>query len=316
MNTSALPTRRRKRRLRFTKTNRQLAVMALPGVIVLFVMSYLPLVGLVLAFKNYVAFDGIWKSPWVGFDNFEFLFRTRAAQHITVNTLLMNSLFIVTTLSASLFIAILLNEIRLTSRYLSRFYQTSLFFPFVISWVIVSFFAFALLDSEGGLINQALAAVGGHPVSFYSEPGYWHTILVITNLWKSVGFFTIIFLAGIVAINPEYLEASLLDGASKAKQVRFVILPLIAPLIVVNFLLMLSRIFYADFGLFFNVPRNQGLLYPATDVIDTYVFRGLITTGDVGMAAAAGLYQAIFGFLLVVSVNWVIRRTAPERALF
>ncbi len=293
-----------------------LLLMALPGLLLLLVLNYLPMAGLVLAFKNFRATDGVFGSAWSGIRNFKYLFQTGAAQQITYNTVLMNGLFIVTTICVSLFVAILLNEIRLTSRYLSRLYQTTLFFPFVMSWVIVSYFVFAILDAERGLANRVLTGVGGHAVNWFAEPQYWYGILVLTNLWKSVGFFTIVFLAGIIAINPEYLEASVLDGASKWKQVRHIILPLIAPLIVVSTLIMISRIFYADFGLFYVVPRNQGLLYPATDVIDTYVFRALTETGNVGMAAAAGLYQAVCGFLLVVGVNWVIRRTAPERALF
>lgn len=304
---------RRRRRLRSSDV--QLLLMALPGVLLLLVLNYVPMAGLVLAFKRYRAYQGVFGSAWVGLKNFKYLFQTHAAQHITYNTILMNALFIITSLIAALIIAVCLNEIRLTSRYLSRLYQTTLFFPFVISWVIVSYFAFGLLDQRG-LINRLLSGVGASPVDWYAQPKYWHLILVLTNLWKSVGFFSIVFLAGIVAINPEYFEAAVLDGASRLNQVRYIILPLLAPLIVVNALLMISRIFYADFGLFYNVPRDQGLLYPATDVIDTYVFRALTATGDVGMAAAAGLYQAVFGFLLVLSMNWVIRRTSPERALF
>jgi putative aldouronate transport system permease protein len=161
-----------------------------------------------------------------------------------------------------------------------------------------------------------LGSVGVDPINWYASPQYWPAILTVVNFWKSVGFFTILYFAGILAIPRDYYEAAAIDGAGRWAQTRAVTLPLIMPLVVVNVLLMLSRIFYADFGLFFNVPRNTPLLYKTTDVIDTYVFRSLTTTGDVGQAAAAGLYQACVGFALVVAANWAVRRLAPDKALF
>lgn len=290
--------------------------MALPALILLLVFNYLPMLGLVIAFKDYRAYQGILGSTWVGMHNFQYLFSTPQALQATVNTLYMNALFIVTTLICSLALALLLNEIRDSSRFLSRIYQTTIFFPYFISYVLISYFVFALLNSDSGLLNRLLGHLGIGPIDWYASPHYWPVILTLVNLWKGAGFWSIVYLAGIIAINPEYYEAARVDGAGKWDQIRSITLPLLMPLIIINVLLSLGRIFYADFGLFFQVTRNSSLLYSTTDVIDTYVYRALTQIGDVGMAAAAGFYQAIVGFTLVVLANWLVRRIDPEKALF
>lgn len=293
-----------------------LLLMMLPGLLVLLVFSYAPMVGLVIAFKNYRAYQGIWGSAWSGLQNFQYLFSTADAWHITYNTLVMNSLFIVTTLAGSLGIALLLNEIRDSGTWLPRFYQSTLFLPYVLSYVLISYFVFALLSSDSGLLDKLLIRLGLHPVDWYSSPQYWPAILTIVNLWKSAGFWSIVYLAGILAISPEYYEAARIDGANKWAQIRYITLPLLMPLIIINVLLSVGRVFYADFGLFYQVTGNNGLLYSTTDVIDTYVYRSLTSIGDVGMAAAAGAYQSVVGFVLVVLANWLVRRIDPEKALF
>ena len=293
-----------------------LLLMMLPGLLVLLVFSYAPMVGLVIAFKNYRAYQGIWGSAWSGLQNFQYLFSTADAWHITYNTLVMNSLFIVTTLAGSLGIALLLNEIRDSGTWLPRFYQSTLFLPYVLSYVLISYFVFALLSSDSGLLDKLLTRIGLHPVDWYSSPQYWPAILTIVNLWKSAGFWSIVYLAGILAISPEYYEAARIDGANKWAQIRYITLPLLMPLIIINVLLSVGRVFYADFGLFYQVTGNNGLLYSTTDVIDTYVYRSLTSIGDVGMAAAAGAYQSVVGFVLVVLANWLVRRIDPEKALF
>lgn len=288
--------------------------MALPGVILLFVFAYLPMVGLVIAFKDYRFVDGILGSAWVGFDNFRFLFGTDTAWRITRNTLVMNSLFIVVNTVASLTIAILLNEV-FTSR-MTKYYQTLLFFPYFISWVIASYFVFAFLSGQSGLLNQWLKSGGFDAVAWYRSPQYWPIILTLANLWNGVGFGSIVYLAGILGIDPMLFEAARIDGANKWQQIRYVTLPMLLPLIIILSLLAIGRIFNADFGLFFFLPRDTAMLYSTTDVIDTFVYRSLVELGDISMAAAAGFYQSIVGFGMVVFANWLVRRINEDYSLY
>jgi putative aldouronate transport system permease protein len=296
------------------QTNLTLSLMALPGIVMLLVFAYLPMVGLVIAFKDYRFADGIWGSAWVGFDNFRFLFGTDTAWRITRNTLLMNSLFIMTSTVASLVIALLMNEVYHSS--LSKFYQTMLFFPYFISWVIVSYFVFGFLNGNTGIVNQVLMALGLEGVEWYREPAYWPIILTVAHLWNGVGFGSIVYLAGMLGIDSTYYEAAKIDGANKWQQIRYITLPLITPLIIILVLLSIGRIFNADFGLFFFVPRDNPMLYSTTDVIDTFVYRSLVQLGDISMAAAAGFYQSVVGFVLVVLANWLVRRINPDNSLF
>ncbi len=288
--------------------------MAAPGCIFLIIFSYLPMMGIIIAFKNFKINKGIFGSAWVGFDNFRFLFGTQTATRITTNTLVMNSIFIITTLVAALTLAILLNEVRHTRRF--TFYQSALFFPYFISWIVVGYLVYALLATENGAINHIYTSLGLEPVNWYSQPKYWPVILTLVNLWKHAGFWSIVYLAGILGINPEIYEFAKIDGASRLKQIAYITLPLLTPLIVINILLSIGRIFNADFGLFFSVTRDSKLLYPTTDVIDTFVYRALKGSGDVGMAAAAGLYQSVVGFFLVFLSNWIVRKVDPEKSLF
>jgi putative aldouronate transport system permease protein len=305
-----------RRRFRVWRQNSALLIMTLPGLALLLVFAYLPMIGLVVAFKDYRASKGIFGSDWVGFKNFLYLFQTDDARRIVANTLFMNALFIVTTLVGSLAIALLLYEVRNSSKWLSKFYQSTLFFPYLFSYVIINYFVFALLDTQNGLVDHFLANFGVHPIDWYAAPQYWPVILTLVNLWKSGGFWSIVYLAGIIAINPEYYEAASLDGATAWQKIRYITLPMLKPLIIINVLLSIGKIFYADFGLFYQVPRNLPQLFVTTDVIDTYVYRTLTALGDVGMASAAGAFQAMVGFTLVVLANWLVRRTDPERAIF
>lgn len=297
-------------------TNGSLLLMATPGLLLLLVFSYLPMFGIIIAFKDYKTFKGIFESDWIGFKNFEFLFGTQDAWHVTFNTLFLNSLFIITSTIGAIGLALLLNEVRERSKILTNFYQSALLLPHFISYVIVGYFVFAFLNTDNGLVNRTLMGFGVDEISWYSSPQYWPAILTSVNLWKNVGFNSIIYLSGILAINPEYFEAAKIDGATKWKQITRITVPLIMPLIIITTLLAIGRIFYADFGLFFQVTRDNGQLYSTTDVLDTYVYRALRVNGDVGMSAAAGLYQAVVGFMLVVAANWVVRRIDAEKALF
>ncbi len=288
--------------------------MAAPALVWIFIFSYVPMFGLIIAFKDYRFDKGILGSEWVGLTNFRFLVGTREAWRAMSNTLILNAVFIVTTLVVSLVVAILLYQIQ--HHILARFYQAALFFPYFISWVIAGVFVFALLNSDTGLVNQLLVKWGRPKIPWYSSADYWPAILSAANLWKSVGFWSIVYFAGMLGISPEYYEAAEVDGATGWEKTVYITLPLLLPLITINVLLSIGRIFYADFGLFFHVTRDQGALYRTTDVIDTYVFRGLTKSAQIGMASAAGFYQSVVGFALVFLSNWIVRRIDPDRSLF
>ncbi|MBX3012474.1 MAG: sugar ABC transporter permease [Caldilineaceae bacterium] len=296
------------------QTTFALTTMALPGVILLFIFAYLPMFGLVIAFKDYKFAEGIWGSAWSGLENFRFLFGTDQAWRITRNTLLMNSIFIVTGTAASLTVAILMNEIY--TSWVSKYYQTMLFFPYFISWVIVSYFVFGFLNGDTGIVNRLLSTFGVDTIPWYRSPQYWPYILTVAHLWNSVGFSSIVYLAGILGIDTQLFEAAKIDGATKWQQIRYIMLPMLLPLIIILTLLAIGRIFNADFGLFFFVPRDTPMLYSTTDVIDTFVYRSLVELGNISMAAAAGFYQSVVGFVMVVVANWIVRWVNEDYSLF
>lgn len=292
-----------------------LYIMMLPGLIYLLINNYLPLFGLSIAFKDVNYSKGIWDSDWIGFKNFEYLFKTDDAFIITRNTILYNAAFIVLGLIVSVGVAILLNEIR--NKVASRFYQSVIILPFLISIIIVSYLVYAMFSVNTGMVNKTLLpALGLDPISWYTEPKYWPFILTIVHIWKAAGYSCIVYLAAIIGIDPEYYEAAKLDGASKWMQIRKITLPMITPVITILTLLGIGRIFYSDFGLFYQVPMDSGALFSTTNVIDTYVFRGLMQLGDIGMSSAAGFYQSLVGFVLVLVSNYVVRKIDKNNALF
>jgi putative aldouronate transport system permease protein len=289
--------------------------MMMPGLLYLLINNYIPMAGLVIAFKNVNFSQGLFNSDWYGFKNFEFLFSTSDAFIITRNTILYNLCFIIINTVMAVGVAILLNEV--TKKFWSRFYQSAILLPYLISMVIVSYLVFSMLSVESGFLNKTiLPMLGKDAVEWYSEASYWPYILVIVNSWKGYGFFCIIYLASIIGIDKEYYEAATIDGASKWKQIWKITIPLIQPQIVMMTLLAIGRIFYSDFGLFYQVPMNSGALYSTTNVIDTYVYRGLLQLGDIGMSSAAGLYQSMVGFVLVILANLTVRKINKENALF
>jgi putative aldouronate transport system permease protein len=298
----------------FLQRNGTYILMALPGVVVIFIFAYAPMPGIVIAFKNLKFNLGIWGSEWVGLKNFGYLFATPLTGRVLFNTLFMNTLFIISGTIGSILVALLMNEVH--GRFSSRIYQSSMFFPNFLSIVIVSYFVFAFLSTDSGLVNNILKQTGAEPIQWYSSPEYWPAILVIVNLWKGVGVGSIIYLATMISINPEFYEAARIDGANKLQQIRFITLPLLVPVITILTLLSIGRIFYADFGLFFVVTRDTPGLYSTTDVIDTFVYRALRQLGDVGMAAAAGFAQSVIGFVLVLVSNMIVRKVDPEKSLF
>ncbi len=280
--------------------------MTLPAAIWIFIFKYVTLFGVFIAFTNFKARKGITGSTWVGLNNFEFLFSTDQAVRAMRNTVLLNLLFIFVGLIMSLFVAWMMYEIY--SSALTKYYQTMLLLPRFISWVIVAYFVFAMLKVDNGLVNKLLEGIGGEPVGWYSSPEYWPFILLLANLWNGVGMGSLLYLSGMLSINPQLFEAAEIDGANKWQQFKNVMFPFLRPIIAINLLLALSRIFNADFGLFYQVPRDQALLYPATDVLDTYIYRALTESQNMAMASAANFFQSIVGFFLVISANWVVRR--------
>jgi putative aldouronate transport system permease protein len=294
--------------------NKVLYLMLLPGLLVLLVNNYLPMFGIIIAFKDYNYTKGFWKSDWVGFQNFEYLFNSKAAFQITRNTILYNLTFIVVAATIAVALAIIFNE--LLNRRLSKIYQSVMFLPYFLSWVVISYLVFALLSSDMGFINKLLVNSGMQPVEWYVDPRFWPLIIILVNTWKWTGYDSIIYLAAIIGFDKSLYEAAAVDGASRFQQITKVMIPMLMPVITILTLIKVGRVFFTDFGLFFNIPRNSGPLYDVTNVIETYVFRALRQTGDIGMASAAGFYQAVVGFIVVLAANYIVRKTDKDSSLF
>jgi putative aldouronate transport system permease protein len=295
--------------------NSALYVMMLPGLIYLFINNYIPMFGLIIAFKNVNFTKGILKSDWVGFKNFEFLFKSADAFIITRNTILYNFSFIIILTVVAVLIAILLNEIK--NRIVLSLYQSLILLPYLISMIVVSYLVYAMLSMDTGFLNKTiLPALGLKEIMWYAEAKYWPVILTLVHTWKGFGFLCVIYFASIVGISDEYYEAAELDGATRWQQVKLITIPLIKPTIITMTMLAIGRIFYSDFGLFYQVPMNSGALYSTTDVIDTYVFRGLLQLGNIGMSSAAGMYQSVVGFIFILLANYAVKKISAEDAMF
>ncbi len=291
-----------------------LYVMMIPGLAYLIINNYMPMPGLVIAFKNYSAKKGIYGSPWCGFANFKYLFVTEDAWIITRNTILYNVAFIIINTFLSIAVAIILSE--LTSRF-KKFYQSAILLPHLLSTVIIAYLVYGFLCVDTGFINTSiLAAFGKEPIMWYTETKYWPFILIFVSAWKSVGYSCIVYLATILGFDRAYYEAAIIDGCNKMQQITKITIPMLKPTIIMLTLMSVGRIFYSDFGLFYQVPMNSGQLYPVTQTIDTYVFRGLLQLGNVSMSSAAGVYQSLIGFVLVLGANLAVRKIDPESALF
>ncbi len=292
-----------------------LYVMSIPALAYLLINNILPLYGLQIAFRKLDYSKGVFKGDFVGFKNFEFLFATSDAWIMTRNTILYNLLFITVSTVLSISVAVLFNEVK--NKLAARIYQTAILIPFIVSMVIVSYLAFAFLSSENGFINNTiLKAMGKEGISWYSEPDYWPFILLFISQWKGIGYSILMYLTAIMGISSDYYEAAALDGASKWKQIKMITLPLIKPTFIMLTIMAIGRIFYSDFGLFYQIPMNSGPLYSVTTTIDTYVFRSLMRLGNITMSSAAGFYQSMVGFILIVLVNAIISKTSKENALF
>ena len=300
------------------KNNWELLFLTLPGTIWFLVFSYLPMAGIVIAFKNWQINGGfiesLVKSKWVGLGNFKFLFNSSDAWLITRNTVLYNLVFIILGIVIPVTLAILLKE--LLNKKLSKFYQSSMFLPYFLSWVVVSYCLFAFLSPEKGYLNGIIGSLGGEKISWYTEPKYWVFILIFMSQWKGVGYGTVIYLASICGIDKSYYEAAMIDGATKWQQIKYVTLPSLKPVLIIMFITAIGGMFRADFGLFYQLPKNSGALYPVTNVIDTYVYRGLTNLGNIGMSSAAALYQSFVGLVLILITNGIVRKVDNENAFF
>lgn len=290
-------------------------VMVLPGLIYLFVNNYLPMFGIVIAFKDMNYTKGIFGSDWCGLDNFKFLFRTRDAWSITRNTICYNIAFFIIGTVMAMILVIAMNEIY--SKRASKTYQTLILLPYLMSWVVISYLVFAFLSGENGFLNKSLfPLLGLKPVNWYQDKAYWPYILILINTWKNVGYSMIIYFSSIVGISQDYYEAARIDGASKWRQIRYITLPLLKPTVITLFILNVGQVFRSDFGLFYQVTRNSGPLYEYTRTIDVYVYQALMKNADYGMSSAASVYQSICGFILIMVANWIVKKYQDSSALF
>lgn len=296
------------------RSNFELTLLTIPALILFLLFHYAPMFGIVLAFKNYRYDKGIFGSDWVGFQNFEFFFTSQDALRITRNTVGYSLTFMIVGTLAGLFIALLLFEI-VKAKMATKFYQTTMILPRFLSWVVVGFITYAILNPTQGVLNQALGLIGIEPIQWYSDPKYWPVILTIVNLWNGVGMGSIIYFAGLMGVEKEQLEAAEIDGAGRFKKALHISLPALIPLVVILNILAFGGLFSGDFGLFYQIPRNIGGLYPTTDIINTYVFRGL-RSGNIGMTAAVGFFQSFVGLVLVVAANSIVRKISPDHSLF
>lgn len=311
---AAMPVLKPDKKKRRWKRMIPLYFMALPGLIYMICNNYIPMFGVMIAFKKINVSKGLLGSPWCGLDNFKFLFRSKTALTIIRNTVLYNVVFIILGTVIAIAVAILLNEVR--NKAASKFYQSVILLPYLMSWVVVSYLVYALLSSDTGLINELIKKLGGTPVNWYQTKTWWPLILTICNIWKGVGYSMIVYLSSIVGISTEYYEAARIDGASKWQQICRITIPLLKPTIITLFILSVGRIFASDFGLFYQIPKNSGALYSVTQTIDVYVYNALMKNSDYGMSSAASVFQSIVGFVLVLTANGIVRKYSEDTALF
>lgn len=307
-------TKVKKKRFTHKVMTLELLIMMVPGITYLIINNYIPMAGLVIAFKRFNYQKGIWGSPWAGFSNFTYLFKTKDAVNIIRNTLGYNILFIFLGQVTSVTIAIMLNFLRGTRN--KKFYQTMILIPYLISMVVVAYIVFGFLSQEHGVINHIITAAGKKPVSFYTTTKWWPLIFVIVHLWKGFGYSSIIYYATVIGIDTELYEAAAIDGANVPKQIWHITLPGLKSTVITLVLMSLGGILYSDFGLFYQVPMQSGIISSVTDTIDVYVYRALTQTNDIGRSSAAGFLQSIVGFLLVLSVNGIVRKLDKDNALF
>ncbi len=292
-----------------------LYLMLVPGAVYLIINNYLPMAGLVIAFKKIDYSLGIFQSPWVGLDNFKYLFSNNDALNAIRNTILYNLAFIFLGNLLAITVAIALDLA--SSKLLKNFSQVVFLIPFLLSTVIVSYIVFAFLSPSNGFVNNTILPVFGieHGIKWYNEARYWPIILTVVFLWMSFGYSSIIYYSSVISIDKSYYEAAVMDGASAWQQIIYITLPILKPTIITLVLLAVGRICYSDFGLFYLIPQHSGLLYSTTQTIDTFVYRALLELNDVGRSAAAGFLQSLVGFVFVFGANWLVKRLDKDSAL-
>lgn len=295
------------------KKNKTLLFMLIPSLLFVLIFSYIPMFGIVVAFKNYNYTSGFFRSPWIGFDNFHYLFVTGKIWALTRNTLLYNISFIIFGIIFEVGFAIILSEI--TGNVFKKVSQGFIFLPYFISWVVVSTIMLNIFG-ENGVLNSVLAAFGADKFSVYQRPALWPVVMVLVKLWKQTGYGTVVYLAAIAGISQEMIEAAQIDGASVWQRIRYITIPSLKPTIIIMTLLAIGNIFRGDFGMFYQLVGSNQLLLQSSDVIDTYVYRSLITTPNIGMSAAAGLYQSILCFVTICVANYIVKRADPDYTLF
>ncbi len=303
-----------------TKDDVELTVLALPTIVWYVLFTYLPMFGVIIAFKRYRPIRGtnfivsLLRSEWVGIDNFRFLFATPDPAIMFRNTLLYNAAFIVLGLLVPVTLAIMLSQLHSTR--LAKVCQTMTFLPHFLSWVVVSYFVFSFLSSDRGLANRILISLGMETRQWYLTPEPWPFILIFTNLWKTLGYGMVLYLAAISGIDGQLYEAAVIDGASRWQQAWRITLPMLRPVMTILFILAVGRIFSTDFGLFYQVPRDSGALMQVTQTIDVYVYKALMGMNNIGFSSAAAFMQSVFGLITIVTANYVVRRLDPDNSLF
>ena len=288
--------------------------MMIPGVVYLFINNYIPISGLVIAFKRFNYQQGIWGSDWAGLSNFTYLFKTQDAFNIIRNTLCYNIVFIFLGQIVAITIAIMLYFLQGKTR--KKFYQTVILIPYLISIVVVAYIVFGFLSQEHGVVNRLLMSLGLEPISFYTTTTWWPLIFIIVNLWKGFGYSSIVYYATVLGIDSGLYEAASIDGANIWQKVWHITLPGLKYTVITLVLMSLGGIMYSDFGLFYQVPMQSGLISSVTDTIDVYVYRALTQTNDIGRSAAAGFLQSVVGFALIMTVNGIVRKVEKDSALF
>lgn len=289
-------------------------IMCAIPVLLVFVFNYLPMIGTIIAFKDYRYDLGILGSDWVGFKNFEFFFQSNVFARITINTLAYNFAFIIVSTASSILVALLLYEV--TSRVRTKLFQTILITPHFMSWVVAGSMVYAILQPQNGFLNTILNVFGIEGINWYAEPNKWPAILTVTYVWKNVGMDSVIYYAALMGLDASLFEAAKIDGATRTQTTKSIIIPCILNLIVMLTILKVGNIFRADFGMFYQIPRNVSILYEKTDVVDTYIFRSMREVGDMGMSTAIGLLQSVVGFILVLITNWASKKIDEDYGLF
>lgn len=311
----AVAVRGRKKPLwQILRDNKVLLLMCMPAVVFFIVFCYCPLPGVYIAFTNYNFRDGIFGSPFVGLKNFDFLLKSGQLWALTRNTVLYNLVFILLGNVLQITLAIMLNEIR--SKYFKKVSQTIMFLPYFISVVLIGAIAFNILNYDTGALNTLIRETGGNPIKIYSMAGVWPFIIIFCQLWQQTGYGSVVYFAAICGIDSSMVEAAEVDGATSWQRIRYIILPSLKPTFIILLLFALGGIMRGNFGLFWNLVGNNSQLFATTDIIETSVYRMMMSQNNFSTSSAVGLYQSIFGFALVMFSNWVVKKIDPDYALF